>query len=50
MCDRFLTGRAHGAVAAVSAEATDGLALSVLPAREGSSRAEFRMNVNSEAT
>jgi hypothetical protein len=45
-----LTGRAHGAVAAVSTDDTVCLALSLPLDRAGSSRAEFRMNVNSEAT
>jgi hypothetical protein len=41
---------AHGTVTAVCAVVNDCLALSVLLARAGSSRAELRMNVNSEAT
>ncbi len=43
-------GRAHGAIAALSSDDKICLAPSVLLARAGSSRAEFRMNVNSEAT
>jgi hypothetical protein len=44
------TDRSHGTVAAVCDVANDCLAFSVLLARAGSSRAELRMNVNSDAT
>jgi hypothetical protein len=41
---------AHGTLAAISPDDNGCLALSVPPARAGRSRAEFRMNVNSDAT
>ena len=45
-----LIGHAYGVMAAVSADDKVCFALAVPLDREGSSRAEFRMNVNSEAT
>jgi hypothetical protein len=41
---------AHGTLAAISTDDNGCLALSVPSARAGSSRAEFRMKVNSDAT